>query len=590
MKKNKTSAASSSVRQLTDLLPFFNGLKHRYALGAFLLLVTNGSALLIPWLLKRAVEQLNHPGGNGFSAGEYALMIALLAVTYCLVRIFSRTIILHGARQVEFRVREALFARLLQLDQSFFSRERTGDLLSRFSNDLTNIRMLAGFGVMNLLNTVIIYCAALWLMLLISPLLTIAALASLPLMVLTVQSVSGKIFTLSREAQEELANVSNHAEEAFSAALLIKSYCREGEFSKRFNDAAKRCLDKNLKLARLRGFIIPVMALATGAGTLAVLFLGGRQVIQGTMTLGDFVAFSGYLALLVWPTMVLGWMLTLFQRGGASMARINELLSAKSSVHEIDKPIRVSAINQGLSFRNLTFSYAERPVLQDLSFDVQAGERVGITGPVGSGKSTLLQLIPRLLPIKDGMLFIDEQDINHLSLEDLRNMIGYLPQEATLFSRTIAENIRYGGDGDYRRSAELAGLGPDLDNFSQGLETLIGERGVALSGGQRQRVALARAMVRNPLLLLLDDPLAAVDAGNEDEILKALSTAWQGKTVLMVSHRLSAFRDCHRVLVLDQGRIAEQGTVAELLQLGGRYAELARRQGAVGESQAQNLE
>ncbi len=582
MKNNTTTAATSSMRQLADLLPFFNGLKSRYALGALLLLITNGSALLVPWLLKRAVEQLSHPRSDGFSAGDYALMIALLAVAYCLVRIGSRTVMLHGARQVEFRVREALFARLLQLDQSFFSRERTGDLLSRFSNDLTNIRMLAGFGAMSILNTVIIYGAALWLMLLISPLLTLAALASLPVMVLTVQAVSGKIFTLSREAQEELATVSNHAEEAFSAAVLIKSYCREGEFSKRFNDAAERCLNKNLKLARLRGFIIPVMALATGAGTLAVLFVGGRQVIQGVMTLGDFVAFSGYLALLVWPTMVLGWILTLFQRGGASMARINELLTARSAVHEMDEPFRTAPLNQGVMFKNLTFSYAERPVLQEISFEVRAGERIGITGPVGSGKSTLLQLIPRLLPVKDGMLFLDGRDINQLHLGDLRDMIGYLPQEATLFSRSIAENIRYGGEGDCRKSAELAGLAPDLDSFSQGLETLIGERGVTLSGGQRQRVALARAMVRNPALLLLDDPLAAVDAGNEDEILNALSAAWQGKTVLMVSHRLSAFRDCHRVLVLDEGRIVEQGTAAELLQQGGRYAELARRQGTGG--------
>lgn len=577
---SSATTSSSTLGLLHHLLPFFDGLKTRYALGGLLLLVTNGAALLVPWLLKRAVEQLSHPVAGAPSANRYALLIALLACAYCLVRIFSRTVILHAARQIEFRVREALFARLLQLDQTFFFRERTGDLLSRFSNDLTNVRMLTGFGVMSLMNTVILYGSSVWLMVRINPLLTLAALAPLPLMVLTVQAVSGRIFTLSRETQEELARVSNHAEEAFSAALLIKSYCREARFGEQFRAAADRCLERNLALARLRGFIIPVIALATGTGTLAVLYLGGRLVIGQAMTLGDFVAFSGYLALLVWPTMVLGWILTLFQRGGASMARINELLTARSAVREAAEPQRVCGIGEGLAFRNLSFAYGERPVLRDISFTVGVGERIGITGAVGSGKSTLLQLLPRLLPVNDGMILLDGGDINHLNLADLRALIGYLPQEATLFSRSIAENIAYGGDGDCRKSAELAGLSSDLKSLSQGLDTLVGERGVTLSGGQRQRVALARAMMRNPSLLLLDDPLAAVDAGHEDEILTALAAAWEGKTVLLVSHRLSAFRDCHRVLVLDDGRIVEQGTHADLLRLGGRYAELARRQGA----------
>lgn len=556
-----------------------NGLRWRYAIGAVLLLITNGCALLIPWLLKLAVERLQHPQATGYSAQAYGLMIALLAVGYACVRILSRTVILHGARHIEFRVREALFAKLLVFDQTYFSRERTGDILSRFSNDLTNVRMLTGFGGMSLMNTAIIYGAALWFMIRISPSLTLAAVAPLPLMILVVQWVSGRIFTLSKEAQEELGALSNHAEEAFSAVRLIKSYCREELFGKQFSGAAGRCLAKNLELARLRGFVIPVMGLATGAGTLAVLYLGGRQVIQGVMSLGDFVAFSGYLALLVWPTMVLGWILTLVQRGGASMARLNELLESSVTVSEAESPVRFSGMFRRLEFRNLDFSYADRQVLRNISLEVCSGERIGITGMVGSGKSTLLQLIPRLLPVQDGMLYIDGHDINSLALDDLRAMIGYLPQEATLFSQSIAGNIRYGGNGDCRKAAAMAGLSADMNGFEQGLETVIGERGVTLSGGQRQRVALARALVREPALLLLDDPLAAVDAGNEDEILEALSRAWQGKTVLMVSHRLSAFRNCDRVLVLEEGRIVEQGPPDLLIRQGGRYAQLAKMQG-----------
>lgn len=573
-------ASSSSLKQLSTLLPFLYGLRWRYAIGAFLLLVTNGAALLIPWLLKLAVEQLEQPVVGGHTAGEYGIMIALLAVAYALVRIFSRTVILHGARHLEYRIREALFARLMLLDQSFYSKERTGDILSRFSNDLLNVRMLAGFGAMSLMNTAIIYVAAIWLMLKTSPILTFAAVMPLPLMILVVQAVSTRIFVLSRQTQEELGNLSSHAEEAFSAVRLIKSYCREEQFGRRFSAAADRCLAKNLELARLRGFVIPVMALATGFGTLAVLYLGGRQVIQGSMTLGDFVAFSGYLALLVWPTMVLGWIITLFQRGSASMARMNDLLNTQPAVSEIETPIHQQEPSGAIEFRKLCFLYDNRPVLDQLSFAVRPGERIGITGPVGSGKSTLLQIIPRLLPVADGMLFMDGHDINSLSLDQLRRLIGYMPQEATLFSRSIEENIAYGGSGESLKAAYSAGLQADLAGFENGLNTRIGERGVMLSGGQRQRVALARALVRESCLLLLDDPLSAVDADNEEEILTQLSKAWQGKTVLMVSHRLSAFRHVDRVLVLEKGRIVEEGPPDELIRLGGLYAELAERQGS----------
>jgi len=545
-----------------------------------LLLLTNGCALLIPWLLKLAVEKLNQPSAVSCHTGWYAAAIAGLALLHCLVRIWSRTTILHAARLVEFRVREALFSRLLSLDLSFYSRERTGDIISRFSNDLGNIRMLAGFGVMSLLNTVIIYLAAVWLMLLISPWLTLAAVGPLPLMVLLVRKVSGQVFTLSRETQEELARLSSLAEETLTAVRLVKSYCREEHFSGLFRQASGRCLAKNLELARLRGLVVPIMSVATGAGILAVLYIGGRQVISGSISLGDFVAFSGYLALLVWPTAVIGWVLTLVQRGAASMERLNELLTAESALAHRSAG-QTATLHQGVQLRQLSFSYAGRPVLHEINCSVRVGERVGITGPVGSGKSTLLRLIARLLPVEAGRLFLDGTDAVDLSLTSVRELIGYVPQEAFLFSRSINDNIVYGGAGDALQGVERAGLTTDLAGFSEGMATLIGERGVMLSGGQRQRVALARALVREPVLLLLDDPLAAVDAGREEEILGFLAANWQSKTVLMVSQRLLAFRNCQRVLVLEEGRIVEEGAPAELLKLGGRYAELARLQGMI---------
>lgn len=564
---------------LKTLIPFLQGLRWRYAIGAFLLVITNACALLIPWLLKLVIDGLQHPGQALLPAGRAALLIGLVAAGYAVVRIFSRTMILNGARLLEFQIREALFARLLTLDLGYFSRERSGDILSRFANDLANVRMLTGFGVMSLLNTAVIYLAGIWLMVQINPWLTLAAVAPLPLMVLAVRMMSNRIFSVSRQAQDELARLSSLTEESVSAIRLIKSYCRETSVAGQFDAISGQCLARNLELARLRGLVMPIMALATGAGTLAVLYFGGRLVIGNQISLGQFVAFSGYLALLAWPTAVLGWILTLAQRGAASMARLNELLQSSPAVIEMPDARPISSLGQGLEARGLSFSYGDRQILHDICFTLVPGERVGITGPVGCGKSTLLRLIPRLLPLADGMLFVDGLDVNALELASLRRLIGYLPQETTLFSRSIAENVSYGGEGPLALAVQRAGLDSDLQGFSAGLATVVGERGVTLSGGQRQRVALARALVREPELLLLDDPLASVDAGREDEILGALAESWQGKTVLMVSQRLSAFRDCRRILVLDEGRIVEQGPPDELLRLEGRYAELARMQG-----------
>ncbi len=567
------------MHQLKSLYPFLSGLRWRYAGGAFLLVITNGCALLIPWLMKQAIDGLQHPAHATRSAGQIAALIALVAVLYGLVRIFSRTVILHAARLLEYRIREALFARLLVLDAGFFSRERTGDILSRFSNDLGNVRMLIGFGVLSIMNTVVLYLAALWLMVRINPWLTLAAVAPLPLMVLSVRKMSSKIFAVSREAQEELARLSSLTEESVGAIRLIKSYCRESAVAGQFRVISGQYLAKNLTLAQLRGLVMPIMAAATGAGTLAVLYLGGRLVITEQISLGQFVAFAGYLALLAWPTASLGWILTLAQRGAASMARLNEVLHGVPAVIEQPDALQITGIGRGIEARKLCFSYGERLILNNICFSVAPGERVGITGPVGSGKSTLLRLICRLLPAADGMLLVDGNDVNRLGLASLRRLMGYVPQETTLFSRSIEENITYGGTGSLQSALEQAGLASDVNGFRDGLETVVGERGITLSGGQRQRVALARALVREPELLLLDDPLASVDAGREDEILNALASSWQGKTVLMVSQRLSAFRDCHRVLVLDEGRIAEQGSPDELLQREGRYAELAHLQG-----------
>jgi ATP-binding cassette subfamily B protein len=489
--------------------------------------------------------------------------------------------ILNAARIIEFRIREDLFQRLLLLDLPFFSGSRTGDILSRFSNDLTNVRMLTGFGIMSAVNTMILYLATVTLMIRIHPWLTACAIIPFPLMILVVKKVSHRMYQRSLAAQEELARLTSLAEESVSAVRLIRSYCREDHFQELFGAVADRYLGQNLAMARLRGLIIPVMASATGAGTLIVLFMGGRLVIGGSITLGDFVAFSGYLAMLVWPTAVLGWILTLAQRGASSMARLNAILAAEPSVADAADAVPLGDVAHGIELRGLTFSYDGARLLDDISCFIAAGERIGITGEVGSGKTSLLRMILRLLPVEDGMILIDGIDINQVTLASLRSRIGYVPQEAFLFSRTIRENIAYGMDsglGDVAEAARQAGFMDDVDKFREGMETMVGEKGVALSGGQKQRLSIARALLAGPSILLLDDPLSAVDAGREEEILGELSRFYGNRTVLIVSHRLSVFRDCNRILVLKNGRIAEQGSPAELLARDGLYSEMYRRQ------------
>jgi ATP-binding cassette subfamily B multidrug efflux pump len=552
------------------------------------------------------VESFQHHRSALHTPGYYALLIVIAALLQGIIRIFSRTTLLHAARRIEFLIREDLYSRLISLDLPYFSRERTGDILSRFSNDLTNIRMLIGFGVLNIINTAIVFTAALALMARISPLLTLCAVIPFPAMILAVKRISASMFRRSKRAQEDLARISGKVEENVSAAAVIKAYCREDGETAAFREISASYLESNMGMARLRGLMIPVMA-ATGAlGTLIILFLGGSRVISGEMTLGDFVAFNGYLAMLTWPTIIMGWILNLMQRGAASMSRLNHVLAARATVTEPDMPAEFDRIEGKIEFRNLCFSYEPGPEttahpsppsesdregvsrgvngssLKEISLVIGKGMKVGIVGPLGSGKSTLVKLVPRLYPVPDGMLFIDGRDVNSLPLRRLRDAIGFVPQESFLFSRPIIDNIGYGREGaqpdEIEAAARMAGLAADLERFPDGYDTMVGERGMALSGGQKQRAAIARALLKDPPILILDDPLSAVDTRTEETILENLAGYYGDRTVLLVSHRLSALRDCNLVIVLDSGRIVEQGSHEELLSRDGRYASIWREQ------------
>lgn len=553
-----------------------------YLFGALLLVGTNLCGLAIPWLLKLAIEALQTPAKAAHTPAQYGAMIAAAAVAQGIIRVFSRTTLLNAGRRIEYELREDLYAKLLTLDRTYFATWRTGDILSRLANDLTNVRMLLGFGVLSLLNTVIIYTAALILLTRISPFLTFCAVLPFPVMILIVKRMSASMFRISKRLQESLARLTTRVEENVSAAAVVRAYCREeGEIAS-FGAVCDSYSDASMAMAKIRGLMLPIMA-ATGAiGTLVILFVGGNQVIRGELTLGGFVAFNGYLAMLVWPTIMFGWILNLMQRGAASMTRLGEILNAHAQVVEPEQPVEPTEIRGDIEYRNFSFSYGSAEMLRGIDLKIDRGARIGIVGVVGSGKSTLVRMIPHLFPVADGSLFIDGIDLNRLPLKRVREAVGFVPQETFLFSRTIAQNIGYGKPGASREeiehAAQIAGLSGDLARFPQGLDTLVGERGVTLSGGQKQRVSIARALLKEPSILILDDPLSAVDADTEEEILSALSGYYGKRTVLIVSHRLSPLRGCDRIIVLEQGSIVEEGNHAELLQLGGRYAAIYREE------------
>jgi len=576
------SLARCAIGELKRLYRYVRNCRGAYLLGAVLLVGTNLCGLAIPWLMKLAIEELQVPASGRFTPAQYGAAIAAAAVAQGVIRVFSRTTMLNAGRRIEYLLREDLYGKLLTLDRTYFSNWRTGDILSRLANDLTNVRMLLGFGVLSLLNTVVLYTAALILLTRISPFLTICAIAPFPLMILIVKKLSGSMFRTSKRMQEALSRLTTRVEENISAAAVVKAYCREeGEIAS-FRQVCDGYSEASMAVARIRGMMLPVMA-ATGAlGTLIVLFVGGEQVIRGEITLGGFVAFNGYLAMLVWPTIMFGWILNLLQRGAASMTRLGEILNAKAEVADPEDPIDPGAIAGEIEYRNLSFSYGSAEMLRGVDLKIKKGERIGIVGVVGSGKSTLVRMIPRLFPVADGTLLIDGIDVNRIPLKLLRDAVGFVPQEGFLFSRSMAENIAYGKPGASReeveRAARVAGLAGDIARFPQGLDTLVGERGVTLSGGQKQRVSIARALIKEPSILILDDPLSAVDADTEEEILSALSGYYGERTVLIVSHRLSPLRGCDRIIVLEQGGIVEEGSHPELLELGGRYAAIHREE------------
>jgi ATP-binding cassette subfamily B protein len=558
-------------------------------LGLVLVVGSAAVGAIPPWLLRSAIDAIR-------ASAAVSRIIALaggivgLALVAGVMHYWMRELLNGLSRRIEYDLRSDLFGRLTDLDATFYASHRTGDLMARLTNDISAVRMAAGPAVMYLANTVFGGLFALWFMLRIDP--TLTGLALLPMTFLPVAAIwAGREIHRRFEAvQAHFGDMTTMAQENLSGVRIVRAYRQEAAETERFTALGDEYLEKNMHLMRLDAALHPTFMLLAGIGAAVVLGLGGTLAIRGEISVGSLVAFTLYLGMLTWPLIALGWVVNLFQRGAASMQRLLTILDGRNAVMELPAPARLPARGatggRSLEFRGVSFHYpvadsaVPRWVLRDVSFRLTAGETLGVVGATGSGKSALLDLITRIYDPQEGEILLDGVNIRDLALDELRAEIGYVPQESFLFSDSLLRNLAYGAPDEEsgKWGAGVAQLDATIQRFPGGYETMLGERGINLSGGQKQRAALARALARRPALVLLDDALSAVDTHTEAEILRTLRTALAGRTALISSHRVSAIRDATWIIVLDEGRVAEQGRHDELFAAGGRYWTLLRRQ------------
>jgi len=572
---------------LRRLLPYVWRHRRAFLIGLGCALAATALSLVGPWVLKLAVDALQ-AGVTRRGLLAYAALMLGLALASGFFRFLMRRIIVGASRHVEYDLRSDFFAHLQRLSLSYFQRQRTGDLMSRATNDLNAVRMMVGPAVMYAVTTALVFVVAVSMMLALSPWMTLISLLPLPLVTVAVRYFGREIHSRFERIQAQLSELSAVAQEALSGVRVVRAYRQETAELDRFRDANEEYFQRNRALIRLQGFFFPTLTFFLGLAALLLLWLGGREVIRGRLTLGEFVAFNSYLAMLSWPMIAFGWVTNMLQRGMASWNRMLEVLGAIPQITDPTAPVSPPAspaVTGAIEIRNLTFSYDGRPVLHDVSLRVDAGQTAAIVGPTGSGKSTLLALLPRLFDPPPGTVFVDGADVRQIPLSTLRGAIAMVQQEPFLFSDTLAENIAFGLPPDardrlprVREAAETARLDKDVADFPGGYDTVIGERGITLSGGQRQRTALARAVATDPRILLLDDALSAVDTYTEEEILTNLRAVMAERTAIVVSHRVSTVRHADLILVLEGGRIVERGRHEALLAAGGFYADLYRKQ------------
>ena len=571
-------------KRIKPYLPYMHKYRREITIGITALLMADLAGLVIPWLLKMVVDALpNNPSSSDLAA--FGGMLFAVAIVQAMSRFGWRKFLFGPSRKVEFDISNNLFSHFMLLDRAWFLKQKIGDLMSRATNDLRAVRDFVGLGLLILVDCMVVILSCVGLMLWINPSLTLVVLIPLPILSILFFKFLPEIGRRHEAVQEHLAKITTHVQENLAGIRVLHAFVQEENEKQKFDELNREYIQKNLRVTRLFGIFTPSLMLTVGVAAMISLWVGGKAVIAEDMTLGSFVAFNGYLLMLSWPMMGIGYVINLTQKGQVAMGRIQEIFSSRTDISDNKNTSRsINELTGEINFYGVSFTYPQtsQESLKDIQLKIPSGQILAVVGEIGSGKSTLIQMIPRLYNVMEGTLFIGGYPIDKISLSVLRKNIGYVDQEPYLFSSTIRENITFGvdsaTDGEIDDVIKKSGLSADLNRFPEGLETVVGERGVSLSGGQIQRIALARALLVRPSILVLDDAFSSLDAETEENILSNIKELTRGATTIIVSHRLSAVRKADRIIVMDQGRIVEDGVHDELMRLSGKYAQIHKNQ------------